>query len=159
MSNETAESRSFDQIVKGSVSIEKLSKHKYKITFRKIEKFLVYQVWDRDSVKLNNDRLVDYMSAKKWVSAFKKINKQLNFTPTTIFETEEDDVYAFVIHKACMNSDGKVVFTVSTKEISLGNNVSNKMIQLPSGDVDNVRLDIDTWNDVGGFFKCLVYCP
>ena len=149
MSQETTESRSFDQIVKGDVSIKKLSEHRYRITFSKIGKFLVYQVWDKDNVILNKKRKVGYTSAKDWVKAFKKNNEELEdndkplFTPTTIMETEEDDVYAFVIHKAYLNSHDQVVFTVSTKEISLQNNTSKKMVRLPSGKCNNVRFDID----------------
>ena len=84
MSQETTESPSFDQIVKGNVSIKKLS-----------------------------------------------------------METEDDHIYAFVIHKACLNSHDQVVFTVSTKEISLQNNTSKKLVQLPCGKCNNVRFDID----------------
>jgi hypothetical protein len=138
----------FDQIVKGNVTIKKLSKHKYKITFSKIGKFLMYQVWDKDSVDLNKKRSVGYVSAKEWVKTFKGYNKDLKiikkplFTPTTIMETENSN-YAFVIHNVYINSHGKVVFTVSTKEISLQNNTSKKLIQLPEGKCNNVRFDID----------------
>ena len=88
------------------------------------------------------------MSAKNWVKIFKKGNERLEngkplFAPTTIMETEDDDIYAFVIHKACLNSHGQVVFTVSTKEISLQNNTSKKLVQLPCGKCNNVRFDID----------------
>ena len=140
---------SFDQIVKGNVSIKKVCKHKYKITFSKIGKFLMYQVWDKDSPALNKKRSVGYVSAKNWVKAFKKYNNDLAknskplFTPTTIMETEDDDAYAFVIHKAYLNSHDQVVFTVSTKEISLQNNTSKNLIQLPQGKCNNVRFDID----------------
>lgn len=41
-------------------------------------------------------------------------------------ETNYGDNYAFVIHKAGINSSGKVVFTVSTKEISLEKNNTSK---------------------------------
>ena len=139
----------FDQIVKGNVCIKKLSKDKYRITFSKIGKFLMYQVWDKDSPALNKKRSVGYVSAKKWVKAFKRYNNNLNennkplFTPTTVMETEDDCVYAFVIHKACLNSHHQVVFTVSTKEISLQNNTSKNLIQLPEGKCNNVRFDID----------------
>jgi hypothetical protein len=151
MSQQTTESRSFDQIVKGNVNIKKLSKDKYRITFSKIGKFLVYQVWDKDSVNLNKKRAVGYVSAKKWVTAVKKYNKEVEnsdsdkplYTPTTIMETEDDDVYAFVIHKADLNSRGQVVFTVSTKEISLQNNTSKKLVRLPCGKCNNARFDID----------------
>jgi len=152
MCKDTTEGRKFDQIVKGDVTIKKLSEHRYRITFSKIGKFLMYQVWDKDSVKLNKKRKVGYVSAKDWVKIFKKGNEKLKdsdepFTPTTIMETEEDDVYAFVIHKAYLNSHGKVVFTVSTKEISPQNNTSKKLVQLPYGKLNNVRFDIDDWWD------------
>ena len=98
---------------------------------------------------MNKKRSVGYVSAKEWVKTFKRYNNNLNknnkplFTPTTIMETEDDCVYAFVIHKASLNSHGQVVFTVSTKEISLENNTSKKLIQLPEGKCNNVRFDID----------------
>jgi hypothetical protein len=147
----TSANTSFDQIVKGNISIKKLSEHRYRITFSKIGKFLMYQVWDKDSEILNKKRAVGYVSAKDWVKVFKKGNEELEengkplFTPTTIMETEDDDIYAFVIHKACLNSHGKVVFTVSTKEISLQNNTSKKLVQLPCGKLNNMRFDIDYW--------------
>ena len=149
MYKNVTEGQSFDQIVKGNISIKRLSEHRYRITFSKIGKFLVYQVWDKDNVILNNKRDVDYVSAKKWVTAVKKYNIQVEdsdkplFAPTTIMETEDDDIYAFVIHKACLNSHGQVVFTVSTKEISLANNTSKKLVRLPCGKCNNVRFDID----------------
>ena len=137
----------FDQIVKGNVNIKKLSKQRYRITFSKIGKFLVYQVWDKDDVnKMNAKRQVGYVSAKEWVKRFNTINKNLKdkplFTPTTIMETENHN-YAFVIHKASLNSCDKVVFTVSTEEISLQNNTSKKLVQLPEGKCNHVRFDID----------------
>jgi hypothetical protein len=145
---------SFDQIVKGNVSIKKLSEYRYRITFSKIGKFFLYQVWDKDNVnKINDNRKVGYISAKDWVNVFKKGNEELEkkvkplFTPTTVMETEDDCNYAFVIHKACMNSCGRVVFTVSTKEISPQNNTSKKIIQLPEGKCNNVRFDIDYYDD------------
>jgi hypothetical protein len=153
MSQETTERRSFDQIVKGDVSIKKLSEHRYRITFSKIGKFLLYQVWDKDSKNLNKKRKINYVSAKTWVTAVKKNNEKLEekgkplFTPTTIMETEDDCVYAFVIHKAYMNSCGHVVFTVSTKEISLQNNTSKKLVRLPCGKCNNARFDIDSSDD------------
>jgi hypothetical protein len=144
----------FDQIVKGNVSIKKLSKYRYRITFSKIGKFLIYQVWDKDNaMNLNSNRSVFYLSAKEWVKNFKIFNKDLEkikkplFTPTTIMETECDRNFAFVIDKAYVNSCGNVVFTASTKEISLKNNTSKKLTtQLPVGKCNNVRFDIDVLN-------------
>jgi len=137
---------SFDQIVKGNVNIKKLSKYRYRITFSKIGKFLVYQVWNKDDAnKQNAKRQVQYVSAKEWVKLFKTLNNSLDkplFTPTTIMETE-NRVYAFVIHTVDLNSCDKVVFTVSTEEISLQNNTSKKLVQLPLGKCNHVRFDID----------------
>ena len=151
MSEQTLiQSPSFDQIVKGNVSIKKLSKDMYRITFSKIGKFLMYQVWDKDSVNLNKKRFVKYVSAKQWIKIFKVNNTYLEttgkpfFTPTTIMETENSN-YAFVIHNVYINSHGKVVFTVSTKNISLANNTSKKLIRLPEGKCNNVRFDIDNY--------------
>ena len=66
-------------------------------------------------------------------------------------ETENSN-YAFVIHKAYFNSCDKVVFIVSTKEISLQNNTSKKLVQLPLGKCNHVRFDIDygweEWFDI-----------
>jgi hypothetical protein len=136
----------FDQIVKGNVSIKKLSKYRYRITFSKIGKFLVYQVWDKDNaMNLNSNRSVFYFSAKEWVKDFNNLKQKKKplFTPTTIMETECDRNFAFVIDKANVNSSGRVVFTVSTKEISLENNTYKKLTQLPVGKCNNVRFDID----------------
>ena len=141
---------SFDQIVKGDVSIKKISKHKYKITFSKIGKFLIYQVWDKDNVNKRNDkRRVVYVPAKEWVNAFIKQNRNLKendkplFTPTTIMETADEVAYAIVIHKAYFDRHDRVVFMVSTKEIQLANNTSNDLINIPSGKFKNMRFDID----------------
>jgi len=140
---------SFDQIVKGNVNIKKLSKYRYRITFSKIGKFLVYQVWDKDDVKMNAKRQVGYVSAKEWVKSFNERNSnnfldvKTLFTPTAIMETENCN-YTFVIHTVSLNSCDKVVFTVSTKEISLQNNTSKKLVQLPEGKCNHVRFDIDS---------------
>jgi hypothetical protein len=146
----------YDQIVKGNITIKKTSKHNYRITFSKIGKFLVYQVWDKDNTDLNSNRSVFYTSAKKWVDNFNDINKDLKqkkkplFTPTTVIEMEDrDDNYAFVIHKAYLNSHGQVVFTVSTKEIKIesSNTSSKNLIKIPCGKFNNVRFDIDAVDD------------
>jgi len=145
-------SLSFDQIVKGNVTIKKISRnYKYKITFRKIGKFLQYQVWDKNNTNSRNDkRIVRSKSATQWIYSFieqnkilKRYNKPL-FTPTTIMEIDNDKNFAFVIHKAYFNSRGYVIFIVSTREIQLQNNSSKKLTQLPIGKCNNVRFDIDS---------------
>ena len=151
---------SFDQIVKGDVSIKKISKHKYKITFSKIGKFLMYQVWNKDNVNnINDKRAVLNLPAKEWVNDFMKLNKNLKkdnkplFTPTTIMETADEVAYAIVIHKAYFDRHDRVVFMVSTKEIQLANNTSNDLINIPSGKFKNMRFDIDASEE-----KCTAYC-
>ena len=152
-------SPSFDQIVKGDVIIKKLSKHKYKITFSRIGKFLMYQVWNKDNVNnINDKRIVFNVPAKKWVESFKLTNEKLKendkplFTPTTIMETEDEVVYAFVIHKACLDCHDRVVFTVSTKEIQLANNCSKGLTKIQCGKFKNMRFDID---DLASYYFCL----
>ena len=147
----------FDQIVKGNVCIKKLSKHKYRITFSKIGKFLVYQVWDKDNVgDQNSKRRVFNLLAKTWINDFIQQNRDLEesgkplFTPTTIIETVDEEQYACVIHKAYFNSDDRVVFTISTKEIQLANNCSKKLIKIPCGKFYNMRFDIDAAQNVYG---------
>lgn len=139
----------FDQVVKGNVDIKQLSKKKYKITFSKIGKFLLYQVWSDSSKKLNENRSVYYRKAKKWVQDFKSLNASLKasnkplFTPTTVMEIGNNK-YVFVIHKAKLNGKGRVVFKVSTEEIKLSSGTSKKMLKLPRGHHDGVRFDIDS---------------
>jgi hypothetical protein len=139
---------SFDQIVKGNVTIKKISRnYKYKITFRKIGKFLQYQVWDKNNTNSRNDkRIVRYNSATQWIYSFIEQNKILKplFTPTTIMEIDNDKKFIFVIQKAYFNSRGYVIFIVSTREIQLQNNSSKKLTQLPIGKCNNVRFDIDS---------------
>ena len=146
-------SPSFDQIVKGDVCITKLKnkKNMYRITFSKIGKFLIYQVWDKDNLGNQNDkRDVFRLPAKTWINAFIKVNKDLKekgkelFTPTTIMETADEEQYAFVIRKAYFDSHDRIVFTVSTKEIYLASNCSKDLIQISCGKLNNVRFDIDS---------------
>jgi len=138
--------------VKGDVCIKKIKnkKNMYRITFSKIGKFLMYQVWDKDNtLNRNSRRAVFRLPAKDWVNTFIDFNNGLKekgkelFTPTTIMETVDEEQYAFVIHKAYFDSHDRVVFTVSTKEIQLANNCSKKLIQIPCGKFYNMRFDID----------------
>jgi hypothetical protein len=99
------------------------------------------------------------MFAKTWVELFSQIqefnnkNDELVFTPTTIMETEDYEQYAFVIKKTYLNSNGNVAFIVSTKEISLQNNTSKKLTQLPEGKFNNVRFDIDYPSKDNGYVQ------
>lgn len=155
--------RSFDQIVKGDVFIKKLKANKrYKITFSKINKFLLYQVWDKENIDNRNDeRVVVRITAKEWVEFFKTINENLSknnqplFTPTTIIETEDGEQFACVIHKVYFDKHDRVVFIVSTKEIKLANNCSKKLIDIPCGKFTNMRFDIDESFNYAASGACL----
>ena len=138
----------FDQVVKGNVYIKQMSKNKYKITFRKIDNFLKYQVWSDSSKNLNERRIVYYQKAKKWVQDFILLNTNLKknskplFTPTAVIEIGNNK-YVFVLDEAKLNCKDRIVFNVSTKEIVLLNSTSKKMLKIPCGHHDCVRFDID----------------
>jgi hypothetical protein len=140
-------SRDFDQVVKGDINIKQLSKKKYKITFSKIGKFLIYQTWSDSSKPLNDDRSVYYQKAKLWINNFNYLNESLKasnkplFTPTTVMEIGNNK-YIFVLNKAKLTRKGHVVFKVSTKEIRSSD---KKLLKLPHGHHDGVRFDIDEW--------------
>jgi len=148
MSNPSALTPSFDQVVEGNVDIKKLSKKNYKIKFSKISKILKYQTWSESSKTLNDDRSVYYQKAKTWINDFNffnRLNKSSNkplFTPTTVMEIGNNK-YLFVIDEAKVNGKGRVVFKVSTKEIKLS---EKKMLKLLCGHHDDVRFDIDSFN-------------
>ncbi len=138
----------YDQVVKGDLYIKQLSKNKYKITFRKIDKFLKYQVWSDSSKNLNERRIVYYQKAKKWVQDFNLLNTNLKkkskplFTPTAVMEIGNNN-YVFILDKAKLNCKDHIVFNVSTKEIVLLNGTFKKMLKIPCGHHDGVRFDID----------------
>jgi hypothetical protein len=142
-------SKSFDQIVQGSIDIKNQSKNKYKITVRTNNQFLRYQVWSSDKTTVNSSRSVYQQSANDWVNQFNQLNASLKasnkplFSPTTIMELGNDK-YVFVIHKAQINKNGNMVFSVLTNEINLLGGTSKKMIKLPCGQYEGVRFDIDS---------------
>ena len=148
----------FDQVVKGNVYIKQLSKNKYKITFRKVDNFLKYQVWSDSSKNLNERRIVYYQKAKKWVQDFNLLNANLKktskplFTPTAVMEIGNNK-YAFILDKAKLNCKDRIVFNVSTKEIVLLNSTSKKMLKIPCGHHDDVRFDIDYVNPNGSTYE------
>jgi len=160
-----APKREFDQILSGDVTIKKLcnSDDEYKITFSKkkkdINKMLIYQVWSDSNTpegkKLNENREVYEMNAKDWVKmAFPKPPPVVPFTPTTVME-HGNKKYVFVINDAKVNTNGHVVFYVSSKYIDP--NSTNKVIKnlkkIPQGKFHNARFDIDfygiTFNSPG----------
>ena len=128
----------YDQCVRGDVKISKTDEKKYKIKFKKISDFLVYQVWVDDKT-VNENRNVLNQKAIDWVNTNFTNNKNISFTPTTVMELGNKK-YVFVIINAYMNNKNEVVFSVSTKSI---NTESLANSRLPIGKFQNVRFDID----------------
>ena len=91
--------------------------------------------------QINNDRDVLLKNGKEWVAFFNNIP---GFTPTTVMEIGYKK-YIFVIKKAEINKNDKVVFYISTKEIEIDNksDKTKKMKKIPTGKYKNVRFDID----------------
>jgi len=169
------------------VEIKNNSEYNYKITFHKIGKFLQYQVWDdrgtvpvtflngyttqnsRDAqqyiqdnpdkvstvnYELNNDRDVMFKNAKEWIAWYNSIR---DFTPTTVMQIDFKQ-YVFVIKKAKINTNDKVVFYISTKEIHLDTSKKLKsLIPTHKHIYKNVRFDID-WGDESQSYGDY-YCP
>jgi hypothetical protein len=152
--------REYDQIVSADVKIKKLcnSDDEYKITFvGNVSKVLMYQVWSPTSAALNNDRKVFEVGAKKWVkAAFRNLPSAVPYKPTCVMELEHDECpihdhkneecrHVFVINKAKINSNGKIVFYVSSEDIDPNNKnkVIKKIKKIPKGEYHNARFDID----------------
>jgi hypothetical protein len=150
---ETAVNSGFDQIIKGDVIITKLKKkHQYRITFNKVygDRFFFYQVFNKDNTdNVNDQRFAAYITIKNSINAYNFYNDTSNiinklvFTPTTIMELPNFHKYAFVINNMYFNSNKRLVFMISTKEINLQNNISKKLTQIPCGKFRHVRFDID----------------
>ena len=107
--------------------------------------------------QINEDRDVVLKTGKEWVLKFNKIP---GFTPTTVMQIGYKK-HIFVIKKAEINKNEKVVFYISTKEIYLDKK-SNKMKQLkkiPNGEYNNVRFDIDCDGTGQGNSSGLDSCP
>jgi hypothetical protein len=123
---------------------------------------------------INDDRDVKLKTGKEWVLFFNSIR---NFSPTTVMQIGYKK-HVFVIKKAKINKNDKVVFYISTKEIQVNNNNNNNnseqmknLKKIPLGKHKNVRFDIDygnsiqsagcSWNSLGdgtqGTTTC--YCP
>ena len=143
----------FDQVVEGNIDIKQLSKNKYKITFSKIRKILEYQVWSNSSTKLNDNRSVYIKRAKEWVSSYFPTSKK-PFEPSTVLTINNKRRYIFVIKKAKVKKDGKIIFYISTGEINLHSNISKKILRLPEGYFKNARFDIDKYDLVAGCPGC-----
>ena len=76
------------------------------------------------------------------LAKLKKNGKPL-FAPTTIMETVNEVAYVFVIEKAYLDSKDRVVFIVSTKDISLQKKTSKKLIDIQNfyGPTNTVPID------------------
>ena len=156
--------REYDQIVSADVKIKKVSNSddEYKITLvSNVSKVLLYQTWSPTSAALNSDRKVYEVGAKKWVKAafphpLPLPPPAVPYKPTCVMELEHDECpihdhkneecrHVFVINSAKINSNGKIVFYVSSEDIDPGNKnkVIKKIKKIPQGEYHNARFDID----------------
>jgi hypothetical protein len=104
---------------------------------------------------INDDRDVKLITGKEWVLFF---NSVINFSPTTVMQIGYKK-HVFVLKKAEINKNNKVVFYISTKEIQVNNNNNNNkseqmknLKKIPLGKHKNVRFDIDYGNSI----SCLI---
>ena len=112
---------------------------------------------------INDDRDVNLKTGKEWVLLFNSIK---NFSPTTVMQISYKK-YVFVLKKAKINKNNKVVFYISTKEILVNNNSEKmkKLKKIPLGKYKNVRFDIDYGNSIeggvcnGSLGTSTCYCP
>ena len=134
--------RKYDQIVRGNVTIKK-NNDGFKITFSKISKMLIYQIWSNKDASINKKRDVEYVKAKDWIKFFKKTENNA-YTPTCVMNLDNGKRHVFVLNKAKVNKHDKVVFYVSSQDISLPSNSQLKSLKkIPQGNFTNVRFDID----------------
>ena len=93
------------------------------------------------------------------------------YMPTCVMELEHDECpihdknneecrHVFVINSAKVNSNGKIVFYVSSKDIDPGNKnkVIKKIKKIPQGEFHNARFDID-WVIGYQFYGCVAGYP
>lgn len=143
MSCQNITTRSFNQNVKGNVTVTKIKKNMYRIKFDTNADFLVV------GSNRNNNAVIS-VPANEWVHTFNEENKYLikngnnPITLNTIMETTSDGKYVFNIHKARVDKLNRLVFDVSTKEIQLSNNVSKKTTQIPSKYFKKAQFTIGT---------------
>ena len=142
--------RKYDQNVRGNVTIKK-NNDGFKITFSKISKMLIYQIWSNKDASINKKRDVEYVKAKDWIKFFKKTENNA-YTPTCVMNLDNGKRHVFVLNKAKVNKHDKVVFYVSSQDISLPSNSQLKSLKkIPQGNFTNVRFDIDS---LPGWLQC-----
>jgi hypothetical protein len=143
--------RKYDQIVRGNVTIKK-NNDGFKITFSKISKMLIYQIWSNKDASIDKKRNVKYVKVKDWIKKQFEKTENIAYTPTCVMNLDNGKRYVFVINKAKVNKHDKVVFYVSSQDISLPSNSQLKSLKkIPQGNFTNVRFDIDSYP---GWLQC-----
>jgi hypothetical protein len=121
--------RKYDQVVKGDVSILRINKNSYKITFDKIGKFLLYQVWDEKGVDTytytpnnpsNDDPPRNYSSAVKYAyenpDKVKTVDVNINNYRYIIIKNEKKWVEYFNTLNSRINFTPTTVMQISNKK-------------------------------------------
>ena len=141
----------FDQILKSNIFIKKINNcgnKQYEITILEKNNFLLYQVFNYNSIPDNKNRIIQNVSQKSWLKSFKQLQFFYNFAPTTIMEIE-NKLYAFIINNVVIKDD-IMIFTVATQSFSgtIDNMASDVSTDIPCGKFNSVRFDIDFSVDV-----------
>jgi len=138
-------SKSFDFVVKAEkVVINEQSDNNYKVKLTGVGDFLKYQTWSSTNANnINDDRKVYLVRTKKWVELFKTANSDVSnpFTPTTVIEIDNKKFVTVMTNAKFKNN--KVIFYVSTDDVTFDSKKMKKTNKLPKGELHNVRFDID----------------
>ena len=112
----SSQSRLYDQVVKGNVKIVKIknkSEYSHKITFHKIGKFLMYQVWDPKGI-VEMTHLPRYPGNQNHPREFKEAQKYITENPDKV-----------IILNYEINDDRDVMFKNGKEWVASFNNIPN----------------------------------
>ena len=138
-------SKSFNFVVKADkVVIKEQGDNNYKVKLTGVGEFLKYQTRSNTNANnINDDRKVYLVRTKKWVELFKTANSYVSnpFTPTTVIEIDNKRFVTIMTNAIFKNN--KVIFYMSTDDVTFDSKKMKKMNKLPKGEFHNARFDID----------------
>ena len=133
--------RSYDQTTKqnATISFNELTQiYRFEIQKNQENDMFMYQVWKKNNLELNSNRIYMYKKLRYWISYIFK--KQSNFTPTTLIEIN-GLFYPTVMIDATIEDDSCVFYF---KTSSITNPQGIVLNTLPkNGTYNNIRFDID----------------
>ena len=151
-------SKSFNFVVKADkVVIKEQGDNNYKVKLTGVGEFLKYQTWSNTNANnINDDRKVYLVRTKKWVELFKTANSYISnpFTPTTVIEIDNKRFVTIMTNAKFKYN--KVIFYMSTDDVTFDSKKMKKMNKLPKGEYHNVRFDIDDSESIN--ITCIDLC-